>query len=112
MGCLAGEREESCASVECTAKGKEKKLSQATVGAGLVGGISSRKATRRCRYSTVSNRAMATRSHSRGVFKASPVGVPSSAIQLLLILCGLLLDAQGQVSTGDLQFHDSVIVVG
>ncbi|KAF1394264.1 hypothetical protein PFLUV_G00024730 [Perca fluviatilis] len=39
---------------------------------------------------------MAIRSHSSVGFKASPVGVPSSTLQLLLILCGRLLDAQGQ----------------
>lgn len=47
-------------------------------------------------FSPVSNGAMATRSQCIVGCSALRVGVPSSTFQLLLILCGHLLDAQGQ----------------
>ncbi|XP_035536277.1 roundabout homolog 1 isoform X2 [Morone saxatilis] len=74
--------------------GKEKKLLQAAVGAGLVRGIYRRNTTRRCRHSTVSDGAMAARSQS-GVLR---VGMHPSTFQLLLILFSRLLDAHGQGS--------------
>lgn len=42
------------------------------------------------------NGAMARRSQSSVGFRVLPVGVPSFTVQLLLILCGRLLDAQAQ----------------
>lgn len=47
-------------------------------------------------FSTVSNGAMVARSHSSVGCNALRVGVPTSTFQLLVILCGHLLDAQGQ----------------
>lgn len=47
-------------------------------------------------FPPVSNGAMAARSQSSVGCRALRVGVPCSTFQLLLILCGRLLDAQGQ----------------
>ncbi|XP_049431649.1 roundabout homolog 2 isoform X9 [Epinephelus fuscoguttatus] len=92
MGYLAGEREESCASCECTAEAKRRNsLRQQWELDSFVGYTAETQ-------HEVSNGAMARRSQSNVGLKALPVVGPSSIFQLLLIFCGHLLDAQGQGS--------------
>ncbi|TMS07597.1 Roundabout-like protein 2, partial [Larimichthys crocea] len=97
MGCLAGGRKESCASCECTAeakRGNSLRSSGSWTHSWDIQAEAQHGGADKVQYPMV---PWSHRGRAGAGCRALRVNVPST-FQLLLILCGRLLDAQGQGS--------------